>query len=226
MCLLVLAHRMRPDLPLLLLANRDEYFARPTAPLGFWPEEPAILGGRDLQAGGTWLAFAADGRWGALTNVRDGEMSRPGSPSRGELVPNYLRLGFSPAQYADTLDLEAYLGFNLLLGTRDDVLYVSNRSPREWLQPGVHGLSNASVDTPWPKLVEARDAVAEHLDASPEELLQIFLRSGPEPELGSILVNMGGIYGTRSTTLALRRNERWEVWEMSHPQRSVVRQEL
>jgi uncharacterized protein with NRDE domain len=225
MCLLVVAHRTHPDLPLLLLANRDEYRARPAAPLAFWQDEPAILGGRDLQAGGTWLAFGRDGRWAALTNVRDGEMTRPGSPSRGELVANYLRDTSSPEQYADSLDAEAYLGFNLLLGTARDVLYVSNRAPRSWLQPGVHGLSNAAIDTPWPKLVLAREAVEAKLEATPEELLRVFLRRGPEAGLGSIFVDLG-VYGTRCTTLAIRRGERTEVWEMTHPTGTVAHELL
>lgn len=215
---------MRPDLPLLLLANRDEYFARPTAELGFWQDHPAILGGRDLQAGGTWLAFSRDGRWAAVTNVRNGEDNPDESRSRGELVANYLRGTSRASEYADRLepDLALYRGFNLLLGEPSAVLYVSNRAPRAWLEPGVHGVSNATLNTEWPKLIEAREAVERqvNLPVSTGQLMEIFMRRGPEGGLGSIFVDLP-VYGTRSTTLAVRQAGQLHVWEMTHPQRSV-----
>ena len=89
MCLILFAHQLRPDLPLALLANRDEYLDRATAPLAAWAEAPEVIGGRDLVAGGSWLGVGADGRWAAVTNVREGEPSLPGAPSRGWLVRDY-----------------------------------------------------------------------------------------------------------------------------------------
>lgn len=155
MCLILVAHQLRPDLPLLLLANRDEFLGRATAPLSSWPEAPAVAGGRDLVSGGSWLGVGADGRWAAVTNVRDGERSLAGAPSRGWLVRDYL-LGHQPppvflARLAPRMG--AYAGFNLLLGHCTGLWYTSNRetSPRR-LPAGLYGLSNGRLDTPWPKV--------------------------------------------------------------------------
>ncbi|MBE0598509.1 MAG: NRDE family protein, partial [Desulfuromonadales bacterium] len=142
MCLILLSWRQRPDTPLLLAANRDEFYARPTAPATFWPEAPQLLAGRDLVGGGTWLGVATDGRWGAVTNYRDPAEHRPGAPSRGDLVRDYLLGGASPRRWLQQMAAGAdrYPGFNLLLGSADELCYFSNRQGViRSLPPGLYG---------------------------------------------------------------------------------------
>lgn len=163
MCLILVAHQFRADLPLLLLANRDEFLDRATAPLGPWPGSPAVVAGRDLLAGGSWLGAGADGRWAAVTNVRDGERAAPGQPSRGWLVRDYLLGGELPETFSRRLAVRAgeYAGFNLLLGGGGAVWYVGNRgAPPCQLPPGVYGLSNGRLDSPWPKVERGKAALA------------------------------------------------------------------
>ena len=163
MCLILFAHQLRPALPLVLLANRDEYLDRATAPMAFWPEVAGVVGGRDLVAGGSWLGIGADGRWAAVTNVREGERSFPGAPSRGWLVRDYLQGRQTPAAFIAQLvpRMAAYASFNLLLGNCIEVWYVSNRvTVPVRLLPGLYGLSNGRLDTPWPKLERGKAALA------------------------------------------------------------------
>ena len=156
MCLVILAHRCHARHPLLLAANRDEFYARPSAPATFWPEHPQLLAGRDLQAGGTWMGCTRQGRLAAITNYRDPARTAPAPRSRGELTLDFLTGSRSPGEYLQDIAADAgdYAGFNLLLGEGDQLWYYSNSSPdpapRE-LGPGIYGLSNALLDTPWPK---------------------------------------------------------------------------
>ena len=163
MCLILFAHRLRADLPLLLLANRDEFLDRATAPLAPWEDLPEVVGGRDLVAGGGWLAAAGDGRWAAVTNVREGERPRSGAPSRGWLVRDYLRKRQTPAAFLATATARfpAHDGFNLLLGAPGEVWFASNRAATPLqLAPGLYGLSNGALDTPWPKVQRGKTALA------------------------------------------------------------------
>jgi len=158
-CLLVCAWQIVPGYPLLVLANRDEFHARPTAALASWspPEGSEILAGRDLEGGGTWLGVCGR-RFAALTNVREPGVSiPPGAPSRGELVPGFLGSDQEPLAWLSNLAGERYAGFNLLVSDGERLAWGSNRvpEPRE-LQPGFYGLSNAALDTPWPKLRRLR----------------------------------------------------------------------
>ncbi|MDR3671700.1 MAG: NRDE family protein [Holophaga sp.] len=167
MCLILVAWQTHPEFPLVVAANRDEFYARPSAPAGPWPEDPRVQGGRDLEAGGTWLGLRADGRMAAVTNVRE-----PGAPkgrlSRGMLTRDFLLGRQSPAEAAATLDGAAYSGFNLLLADDRSLWYGSNRdgAARE-LPPGVYGVSNHLLDTPWPKLVTAKARFTEALAGLP-----------------------------------------------------------
>ena len=148
MCVLFLAIEQREDFPLVLAANRDEFYERPTASADFWKDHPDIYAGRDLVGKGTWLGITTDGRFAALTNYRDPEQSR-GSVSRGALVADFLKGEHSPKDYLQKVEeaSDSYTGFNLLVGTvgngRPDVWYFSNRggSPRR-LDRGIYGLSN------------------------------------------------------------------------------------
>ena len=166
MCLLVVAWLSHPRYRLVVAGNRDEFHDRAAAPLGWWTDEPAILAGRDLRAGGTWLGVARSGRYGFLTNFRDAEpvAAADGAPSRGQLVPGFLRDAAPPAGFLDALrgNARRFAGFSLLVGDRRGLHYYTNAgdaAPRA-LPPGIYGLSNHRLDEPWPKLVRTRERFA------------------------------------------------------------------
>jgi uncharacterized protein with NRDE domain len=160
MCLLVIAWQAHPRYRLVVAANRDEYHARPAAPLAKWAPPLSILAGRDLQAQGTWLGVDRARRLGVVTNFRELQRTQPGAPSRGELIPRYLGAGADAADFFAGLEKHAsgYSGFNLLLADESSLWYGSNRAVpfARRLQAGVYGLSNELLDTPWPKLTRVR----------------------------------------------------------------------
>ena len=160
MCLLVLAWRCHPRYRLVVAANRDEFHARPAAPLAPWDDIAGIVGGRDLQASGAWFAVDGARRFGIVTNFREFGRRRRSAPSRGGLIPAFLARPRPPADYLQALETDApgYAGFNLLLADRDSLWYASNRADQfaRELPPGIYGLSNEFLDTPWPKLVRVR----------------------------------------------------------------------
>lgn len=169
MCLILLAWQRHPIYPLIIVANRDEFYARSTATAEFWPDEPQILAGRDLQAGGTWLGITRCGRFAALTNVRNPTAQRSNVRSRGALVADYLRSAHSPTSFLAQLAKAGgadYNGFNLLVGDAQELYYWSNQggAPQR-VSAGIHGLSNAGLDTPWPKVVTGRQRLAAVLKA-------------------------------------------------------------
>jgi uncharacterized protein with NRDE domain len=171
MCLIAFAWQAHADYRLILGANRDEFHARPAAPLDWWPDAPGVLGGRDLQAGGTWLAVARSGRLATVTNYREDLKPQGGLRSRGELVSRFLSGTESATEFAASVDGASYAGFSLLaaeLGARrSELAYVSNRGDAaRSLEPGIYGLSNASLDTPWPKVLRAKSQLQSLLDAS------------------------------------------------------------
>jgi len=180
MCLILLAYQSHPRYFLIVAANRDEFFRRPAAPAAWWGDRSPVLGGRDLEASGTWLGVTRNGRFAALTNYRDPPAHRPEAPSRGGLVTGFLESTQSPAHYLDALvsQSQAYNGFNLLVADRYDLLAYRNRG--EGVQPlarGIHGISNGVLDEPWPKVMQGRAAVHDAIAASdepdPEILLQL-----------------------------------------------------
>ncbi|SDO53720.1 NRDE family protein [Pseudomonas jinjuensis] len=233
MCLIVFAWRPGHTIPLVVAANRDEFYARPTLPLAAWEEAPALYAGRDLEAGGTWLGIAPGGRFAALTNIRD-----PGQPvgarSRGELVAGFLLGSEAPLEYLHHVQRRAgeYSGFNLLVGDARQLCYFNPRTglPRE-LEAGVHGLSNAALDTPWPKLERARAALRESLAQPDTDSLLALLADTQRPEderlpetgvglaterlLSSVFIASQN-YGTRaSTALIVHADGRREMAERS-----------
>lgn len=155
----------------MVAANRDEYYARPTVPADYWHEHPDVLGGRDLEKGGTWIAATRDGRWAAVTNYRD-PAAAPGGRSRGELVAAYVNRANDPATYAVVADAAsaAYPPFNLLLGNSSELVYVTNRGKpaTRTLGAGIYGLSNHLLDTPWPKVTQARQRLSMLLQSRDE----------------------------------------------------------
>ncbi len=177
-CLILFSVAHHPGFPLIIAANRDESYSRPAARVSFWPDAPHIAGGRDLRGGGTWLAIARNGRWGALTNYRRGNTYRADAPTRGRLVSNYLQSDIAPADYVRDLAPIAlqFNGFNLLVGEGTEIYYLSNRNdgPRR-VEPGVHGLSNHLLDTPWPKVQLGKETLAAVRDVAPDQVVEHLL---------------------------------------------------
>jgi uncharacterized protein with NRDE domain len=161
MCLLVIAIRPRNKFPLIVAGNRDEFHARPTQAARWWPDNRNVLGGRDLQAGGTWLAAHRNGRFGAVTNYRDAHREQAGLRSRGNLVTGFLDANASVTDYLESIDCDAYAGFNLFVSDRRSAGYLSNRGAgRRELPPGIYGLSNATLDDPWTKVTRTKSRLA------------------------------------------------------------------
>jgi uncharacterized protein with NRDE domain len=172
MCLVAFALDRSRKFPLVVAANRDEYFERPTARLAWWtPEQggPDILGGRDLSSGGTWLGLTTQGRLGLLTNVRDARRTFEDAPSRGQIVPNWLSAREPVDRFWMRTAISGYNGFNLVAADfkSGECFWVSNGGtyPRR-LERGVYGLSNAELDTPWPKVLTLKAKLIESLEES------------------------------------------------------------
>ncbi|MDH3453769.1 MAG: NRDE family protein [Desulfuromonadales bacterium] len=222
MCLILVAHQRNEQLPLLVLANRDEFYARPTAAAQPWAESPGMIAGRDLVSGGTWFG-ARNARWATVTNIREGlrDKENHSSKSRGWLVRDYLQGELSPADFLASIEttIGDFAGFNLLLGDGRELWYASSRtSGARLLPPGVYGLSNHLLDTPWPKVVRGKAGVNQLLNQSPFNQEAAFtLLSDPtraidtelpdtgipldwERALSAIFISLPE-YGTRCSTL-------------------------
>jgi uncharacterized protein with NRDE domain len=161
MCLIVLAWKANPNVRLAVAANRDEFFARPAAPAAWWPDAPAVLAGRDLRGGGTWMGVTRTGRFAALTNFRDAAAPRKsGAPSRGTLVGDFLRSEETAREFLSRIraGADSFEGFNLLVSDGGELWSFSNaeESGPVALSPGVYGLSNHLLETSWPKVTAAR----------------------------------------------------------------------
>lgn len=179
MCLILLAIGKHPEYKLILAANRDEYYERPSEPPHFWQEAPHLLAGRDLVAAGTWLGITKRGRIAAVTNYRDPANVKPEAPSRGKLVSDFLLSDLDSISYLEPIRREKnrYNGFNLILGHRERITWYSNRSDRVApLPPGVYGLSNHLLDTPWPKVVRAKALFEEILSNGKDLSIESFFR--------------------------------------------------
>lgn len=148
MCLIVLAWRVHPDLPLIVAANRDEFHARPAARAAFWEDQPALLAGRDLEARGTWMGVSRSRKFAAVTNYRGAKEARA-VESRGALVSRFLGNGARPGEYIESLEANLYSGFNLLAGDGGELWWMSNRGGEaQDLKPGIYGLGNTLLDAP------------------------------------------------------------------------------
>lgn len=224
MCLILIAWQVHRDYPLVVAANRDEFFARPAAAAAFWPDAPQVLAGRDLEAGGTWLGISREHRFAALTNYREGGQAAGGSRSRGGLVADFLTGQTDPSTYLAQVVTSAgdYNGFNLFVGNGQRLAYYANRGdhPPRLLNAGIYGLSNHLLDTPWPKLATAKATFAEALAELPATEPFFELLSDREvvadarlPETGvplawerilSAVFVRSADYGTRASTLLTR----------------------
>ena len=240
MCLILIAWRVHPRYPLIVAANRDEFYARPTLPAQRWPGDSGMIAGKDLEAGGSWMGVDASGRFAAVTNFRELEQGPADARSRGGLVTDYL-LGDAPAEsYLAELAERAdqYRGYNLLLTDGGELYCASNRgAPICNLPPGVHGVSNGPLDSDWPKVNRGRQLLAKAIDRtepSPKQLFEL-LRDQTQPAdealpdtgigleserlLGTIAID-GTIaerdYGTRSASvLLLDAQDRGQFFEHS-----------
>lgn len=161
MCLIVLAYKMHADYPLVFAGNRDEIYGRPTEEAQIWQTKPEIVAGRDLKAGGTWAGINANGRLSAITNFRDIKNIRADAPSRGHIVTDSLLTSAAVGDFMEDLNKIApnFNGFNLLTGSVDELYWLNSvRQEVVELEPGIYGLSNAYLDTPWPKLTATKQA--------------------------------------------------------------------
>ena len=225
MCLLIFAHRACNKFPLIVAANRDEFHARPTAQSHFWPSHPELLAGQDLEQGGTWMGITRSGRFAAVTNFRDPNRTTPAPRSRGELPLDFLVGQQNPQSYLSQLKARSrdYAGFNLLVGAGDELWYYDNSDSQlpQCLAPGIYGLSNADLDTPWPKVQigkqrlqtlldggdfgheELADVVSDQALADPASLNLANTEERPENSMEHLLSAQFIVspdYGTRSTT--------------------------
>ncbi|PQJ35856.1 hypothetical protein BSZ35_15740 [Salinibacter sp. 10B] len=227
MCLLVFSYDQHSDYPLIFAGNRDEFYERPAASADRWEDAPHVLGGRDLEAGGTWMGVTRAGHWGVVTNIRDPHSYRADARSRGALVAEYLRETPDPHSYLDRVATEAeqYNGFNLLVGTPTSLYYLSNRNARvQAVEPGIHGLSNDHLNTPWPKVKRAKRGLQARLqknEITVDSLLALLEDRRPAPEeqlpetglgrerermLSPIFIE-GERYGTRASTVLLMERD-------------------
>ncbi|QEI06809.1 NRDE family protein [Pigmentiphaga aceris] len=232
MCLLAFAWDPKAANRFVLAANRDEYYARPSVPAGWWASYPDLWGGQDLQAGGTWMGITRGGRFAAITNVREPQTNRAGMQSRGLLVLEFLTGLASPEDYLEAVEegADQFRGFNLLVGelygATPSLWYYSNRGGEAPcpLSPGVYGLSNASLDTPWPKVVSLTSALT--LLKAADAPLEAYLRPladrhiAPDQALPSTGVTLAmermlsapfiisPDYGTRSQTVLIANAQR------------------
>jgi uncharacterized protein with NRDE domain len=223
MCLIAIAVHASPRYQIVIAANRDEFYDRPSRPLDVWDDDPNIVGGRDLRAGGSWLAVTRDGRFAAVTNIREIEAA-PNPRSRGELVGNFVRSQTSPLAYAESVGAEEYAGFHLIVGDRGTVAHVATGLPARFLDDGIFAISNAPAGVDWPKIIVARQAMVAALEGRVLEDLMHFLttpRGGPiEHEVFVSLPDCG--YGTRSSTVVMITDHEMVMREMSHPSGEVV----
>ena len=223
MCLVALAWNVHPRWRLVLAGNRDEFHARPTAPLSTWADK-GLMAGRDLKSGGTWVGLGPRGRVAVITNVRDGLAPAFAGPSRGALPVDFLGGDAAALAHAATLAAVAgdYAPFNLVLADAGGCAYVGNHpaSGAHAIAPGVHGLSNGSFDAPWPKTRRLREALQAWVDAGDDDLSPLWQaladeRLAADAELPDTGVGLdlerrlspafirGHDYGTRAGTLIL-----------------------
>lgn len=227
MCILLFAHRVLPSHPLVLIANRDEFHEREALPAHVWADVPGLHAGRDLSAGGTWLGATSSGRFAAVTNYRDFRLTLPEqAPSRGELVTGFLQ-SERPEAWLHELEAQGhrYAGFNLLAYDGERLWHLSNQGgPLQEVGPGIHGLSNALLDTPWPKVTKGKEHLTSQLSSGLQDAELFFsiltdAEPGPDhqlPDTGrdlaferrvSPIFLRDPVYGTRCSSIYLHTTE-------------------
>lgn len=233
MCILFIAYQQHPDFPLIIAANRDEFHERPTSPSMFWEKAPNVLAGTDLQAGGTWMGINKGGKIAALTNIRDPQKIEPDAKSRGMLVSDFLINSPDEDQYLKQLqqNKEEFNGYNLLFGNINQLhVYNNHLNQHDKLQPGFYGLSNAYLNSPWPKINSGVQQLEHYCESHTKiefEPLMAILRNDQRasdellPETGvpiewerllSSIFICTEQYGTRSSTILLINNRSEVQW--------------
>ena len=245
MCLLVIAYKVHPKYQIIIAANRDEYYERPSESLNFWKDNPKILAGRDLKCFGTWLGITRDGRFSAVTNYRDPKAVKEGRPSRGLLVKEYLETDIRPGDYLKEVKKHAmeYNPFSLIVGDREELWYYSNKaSDIKKLGSGIYGLSNHLLDTPWPKVKKAKLGIKKIIEEGDVDVEKIFCllkdRSIPPddelPDTGvgyekermlSPIFIQSPDYGTRSSSVILMEKNKVHFFEQNYLVSSSVAEE-
>jgi uncharacterized protein with NRDE domain len=223
MCLIFLSIHQHPTYKLIIAANRDEFYNRKTQAASFWNDYPNILGGRDLEAMGTWMAMTKQGKISLVTNYRDLSNINPQAPSRGQLVTDFLLEDLSPQFYLEQVETKGklYNGFNIIVGSAEELYYYSNyRDGVEKIKPGIHGLSNHLLDTPWPKVTRGIEKFKTALASSsvdPKNLFDLLYddRIAPDEKLPNTGVGLerermlssmfikSPNYGTRCSTVVM-----------------------
>jgi uncharacterized protein with NRDE domain len=223
MCLILFSYGLHPEYPLILTGNRDEFYDRPTQPLGYWTDTPHILAGRDLKGNGTWLGTTLTGKVAAITNFRDPGTLKDDAPSRGGLIKNFLCGTDSPRAYLTQVKKTGhhYNGFNLIAGDENELWYYSNQGGGVVeVAPGMHGLSNHFLDTPWPKVEKGKSTVAPVFSMPVIDIEAVFdiladssfppISQLPDTGVGeawerllSPLFIVSDTYGTRSSSIVL-----------------------
>jgi len=226
MCLVVLAYRHHPRFPLIVAANRDEFHDRPSENAHWWPDQPALLAGRDLEGGGSWLGLNRSGRLALVTNYREPGTRAANMRSRGELVTHFLTTHQPAGDFAAELSARSteYSAFNLLVFDGEELMYLCNRGTYlQSVQPGIHGLSNHRLDTPWPKVEQTRRRLAAVLSGDDINEIDLFSIIGDNRPFSDKILADAGIsgklekslsaafligphYGTRCSTLVLWGN--------------------
>ena len=220
MCLIVFAYQTE-NYPFLLAGNRDEFYSRPTRKAQYWDHYPDLLAGKDLKAGGTWMGVTKNGKFAALTNYRDIKFIKENAPSRGHIVKDFLISDAAPEDYLSSLnqDAEKYNGFNLIAGTIEELFYLNNQQNEvKKLEPGFYSISNAFLNTDWPKTKSALHQFKETVQPGnfnennlfdilvdsktfPQELLpSTGLSEDMEKAVSSIFIQTPD-YGTRCSTI-------------------------
>ncbi|MFD1205233.1 NRDE family protein [Sporosarcina contaminans] len=228
MCLINFHFQDHPIYRLIVAANRDEFYERPTAPAHFWEDQPHLLAGRDLSQHGTWLGITKNGRFAALTNYRDPSEQKKEIRSRGEIVTAFLDSDMTAAEFLKSLQLKRseYAGFNVIAGTVDELFYYSNvENEVKEISAGTHGLCNHFLNTPWPKVIKGKmdlhRIVEQKRAIQPSELFGVLQHAEPFPDeqlpntgvgkqleriLSPLFIKSEG-YGTRSSTVLLIDHE-------------------
>lgn len=237
MCLILFAYDQHVKYRLVLAANRDEFYDRPTAPMAYWDDHPTVLAGRDLKSMGTWMGVTRSGRIAAVTNFREPVMQKPDAPSRGNLISDYLIADHTPGAYLNQVGAKAmkYNGFNLLVGDTQELFYYSNRGGGPVrLESGIFGLSNRLLDTPWPKIQTGKSKLKSLIDQqgkiSADNILDLLGNTNVAPDdrlpdtgvgiewerMLSPLFITSPSYGTRCSTLVtIDRSSKLKITEIT-----------
>ena len=246
MCLILFAYRIHPEYPLIVAANRDEFYQRPTANAHFWEDDTQILAGRDLEKMGTWMGVTTTGRFAALTNYRDPMEESVGKRSRGELVADALKYEGSVNEYMQALaeNNQLYPGYNLLAGNLDELYYYSNVGKElVRVQPGIYGLSNHLLNTQWPKVKIGTDGMTQVINENQEDIVESLMtllqladpapdevlpKTGVPFELEKMLSPLfikSENYGTRSSTVLIMDKNQIHFNERVYANEKIIDQQ-